>query len=300
MKLVVFGINMGNFYGSYALKMMTGHLDPATHHIVSFRTPQYASKYTHLPILDATPYIKLDWKQSQKWLEENVTSKYDEILFYFAPVFEDWSAGKERKIKRWFELASSNPHKGEKHTSSYLVAKIVNLVISSHLPVQHFISDPLEADYSQLTTCTEWCFYDIPGRASYHSYIEDAIAKQPGPLEKTVPFTFSFSNVSRIPFRTELYKQLKQLDIPFYYKGPEEDTLLEVDQYNTLLQHSKYTLIIPSYDTSHFSLIRYLEAEHRGCVPLIHPDCNLQYVEKRIKKEYILSSLQDLRQDKYN
>lgn len=54
--------------------------------------------------------------------------------------------------------------------------------------------------------------------------------------------------------------------------------LLSYDEYLDLLWHSKYTLIIPSYDTTTFSLRRFVEALMQDCVPIVYDKCNIDWM----------------------
>lgn len=58
-----------------------------------------------------------------------------------------------------------------------------------------------------------------------------------------------------------------------------EDTSIDRFKYLDLVAKSKYTLILPSYDNDCFSLYRFVESVHLGCLPLIHTDCNISGVE---------------------
>lgn len=59
-----------------------------------------------------------------------------------------------------------------------------------------------------------------------------------------------------------------------------EDTSIDRFSYLDLISKSKYTLILPSYDNSCFSLYRFIESIHHDCLPLIHPDCSIEQVEQ--------------------
>lgn len=61
------------------------------------------------------------------------------------------------------------------------------------------------------------------------------------------------------------------------------DELLSYDDYLDLLWHSKYTLIIPSYDTTTFSLRRFVEALIQECVPLVYDKCNIDWMPTELR-----------------
>ena len=55
----------------------------------------------------------------------------------------------------------------------------------------------------------------------------------------------------------------------------EDRKPLKQQEYYNKLSKSEYTLIIPSYDISTFSIIRFLEAVMVDCLPLIYSLCDL-------------------------
>lgn len=52
------------------------------------------------------------------------------------------------------------------------------------------------------------------------------------------------------------------------HKFKEINTFVSRDIYMDYIKKSKYTLIIPSYDINHVSIIRIIEAVHNNCIPL--------------------------------
>lgn len=55
-------------------------------------------------------------------------------------------------------------------------------------------------------------------------------------------------------------------------------------EYYDQLSHSKYTIVIPSFDVSSFSIIRLLEALSVNCLPFIYKDCNLNDLKETFPK----------------
>jgi len=60
----------------------------------------------------------------------------------------------------------------------------------------------------------------------------------------------------------------------------ENSNVVPFDEYLTKIEQSKYTLVIPSYDSNTFSMYRFIEAIQRGCLPILHADCNVTDAEK--------------------
>lgn len=69
------------------------------------------------------------------------------------------------------------------------------------------------------------------------------------------------------------------------------DELLSYQDYLNLLRCSKYTLIIPSYDTTTFSLRRFVEALTQMCVPLVYDKCNMDWMPTELYDILECSSL---------
>ena len=69
------------------------------------------------------------------------------------------------------------------------------------------------------------------------------------------------------------------------------DELLSYDEYLDLLWHSKYTLIIPSYDTTTFSLRRFVEALMQDCVPIVYDRCNIDWMPVELQNILKMHSL---------
>lgn len=75
------------------------------------------------------------------------------------------------------------------------------------------------------------------------------------------------------------------------------DKLLSYATYLELLKSSRFTLIIPSYDSNCFSMRRFAEAISVGCVPLIHEDCKLYMfdeTQRRFIEEHLLLTRQTI------
>lgn len=284
--LIIPGIPIGNYYGRYAIKQMTTFL-PDECDFASFSSLAFTKRYMNrFNIVDFNPYLKSYWAEGREYLKQ---FKYKKIYYMFSTTFLDYAIGHESKITRMYKRSKEFDKRYLGFDSARQILKRLFMLIDLDTEIEHFISDPLEADISKIANAKEYCFYEIPNRAEYHPFIEIAIKQQPGPLDKDINFLFGFSNVSRIPFRTNLYYELLKYNIPFYYKGKDEENInyLSADEYNERLRHAKYTYIIPSYDVGEYSLIRHLEARHRDVKVLVHPECNLQRINTDIHRHLI-------------
>jgi hypothetical protein len=53
------------------------------------------------------------------------------------------------------------------------------------------------------------------------------------------------------------------------------NTHVAADKYLDLIKESRFTYMLPSYNKHCFSVYRFLESIYHDCLPLIHPDCNI-------------------------
>jgi hypothetical protein len=59
-----------------------------------------------------------------------------------------------------------------------------------------------------------------------------------------------------------------------------EDTSVSRSVYLNKIEESKFTLMLPSYDESCFSIYRFIESLDKKCLPIIHKSCILKDVEQ--------------------
>lgn len=125
--------------------------------------------------------------------------------------------------------------------------------------------------------------------------------------DKRLNFAFALTNTWRDKTeRTELINKLMHLHnqdaidkgIVFRFfsrdkqQQPMSDKLLPYDTYLELIKHSRFTLIVPSYDANCFSLRRFCESIVLGCVPLVHNSCKLYMFDRWPKfKKFVIEKL---------
>lgn len=104
--------------------------------------------------------------------------------------------------------------------------------------------------------------------------------------EKEIDFTFGytvFPNSNRteyIQYINDIGSKFKQKEIYVKNTITGENTSIDRQKYLAKISKSKYTLIIPSYDTYCFSMYRFIEAIYNDCLPIIHPDCRIDDVQR--------------------
>ena len=114
----------------------------------------------------------------------------------------------------------------------------------------------------------------------YHEY---SMVKEYKPVDTDDKLMFCFhatANNDRRKWLADLKPVLE--DIPGYdvhIKVRNSRGTSKQRDYMRTLQHSRYTLVIDSYDPDAFSWPRLFEAAACGCLPLVMSDCNLQDIE---------------------
>jgi len=104
-------------------------------------------------------------------------------------------------------------------------------------------------------------------------------------VEKEYDITFGMTVFQK--FREKYFDDAKNVlskfeKVNFYLlnKVTGEDTFIDRDQYLKKIAQSKYTIILPAYDSTCFSIFRLLESLQNDCLPLIHEDCYIKDVNK--------------------
>lgn len=289
-KLIIWGIPQGNFYGKYLLEARTNFIELTNNEyyfasFVNLKTISLKIKTSKFKeIVDFSSYMKMNWKEGNEYLQK-IQDKYnfDAIIFIFAPVNSNMTTGNEKRlINNWKQTSINNTYR-KNFSSTFTAFKrlFTCFYYGKSLPIIHFLDDLLEVNMSELIpNAKDYHMYSISDRNIQFSPIVidyDIWMKQSGPKEKIYDFSFGFSNVNKIPSRTKIYQDLKEFP-NIFYKGDDINTFIERDVYNDhYITSSKYTLIIPAYDNTQFSMIRFCEALKRECIPLIHETCKFEH-----------------------
>ncbi len=122
--------------------------------------------------------------------------------------------------------------------------------------------------------------YDYKRSDVYTAFL---LGKERPNKKKTLDFAVGFTafNKNRINLLEDLKKStshIKNKKLLYHKKKPKEDTLVSFDEYNKLLEQSKYTLVLASYNNLQLSIFRVQRALHAGCVPLFMKDSSYEYL----------------------
>lgn len=72
-------------------------------------------------------------------------------------------------------------------------------------------------------------------------------------------------------------ESIKNADVKVLESGKD---FIKQEEYYKMIAKSKFTLCIKPYDTTSFSMLRWLESFYLGCIPLVHKDCCMDDVKE--------------------
>jgi len=107
-----------------------------------------------------------------------------------------------------------------------------------------------------------------------------------GAPKKDIDFTFGMTALTQVRSKQiekakEAARHFKNAKLFLHDKFSDEpSSFIGREQYLQLIGRSRYTLVVPAYDATQFSIYRLIESLHAGCLPLLHDDVICENVEK--------------------
>ena len=104
--------------------------------------------------------------------------------------------------------------------------------------------------------------------------------------DKNYDFTFGYTvlqsseRAKYIEWVNQMYGQFDKANLFVKSDCDQEDTSVGRSVYLNKIEESRFTLMLPSYDESCFSVYRFLESLDKNCLPIIHPSCIIRDIEK--------------------
>jgi hypothetical protein len=104
--------------------------------------------------------------------------------------------------------------------------------------------------------------------------------------DKLYDFTFGYTvlqsseRAKYIEWVNQMYGQFDKANLFVKSDCDQEDTSVSRSIYLNKIEQSRFTLMLPSYDESCFSVYRFLESLDKNCLPIIHKSCILSDIEK--------------------
>jgi len=104
--------------------------------------------------------------------------------------------------------------------------------------------------------------------------------------DKNYDFTFGYTvlqsseRAKYIEWVNEMAAKFSKANLFVKSDCGDEDTSVSRPVYLNKIEQSRFTLMLPSYDESCFSIYRFIESLDKKCLPIIHKSCILSEVEK--------------------
>jgi hypothetical protein len=236
------------------------------------------NNFPEIKILDTREYFEANTVQDKKnIIDEIIASKnitqlitiHNDIKFHF-------KNGTERKGISFFENDKVPTFVSNRN---FYDMSFIAYHISKTIPVIHIYVDPQEGSWNKINGANEnnFFFYENSRiNAKYFPFVEWSFSKDMMiTYDKKKIFSFGFTVLTAD--REPLYYQLAALkeNINFLVRFPklEIDNTVKRAEYAQMLKDSKFTLVIPSYEDTDFSSIRFWDAITKGCIPFILDKC---------------------------
>ena len=304
--LVIFGLNNLGYFAKHRINKMTEFIKniEGNFYFLSFVDNKKLSK-----ILDFSKFkdvicfkeyfSELSWKKSYNMINNLIIEKnIDRVYSIFSPVLENYKYGNEFKLEELYTITIENDSHSNNFKSMFNFCKrsmlLYYITKKCNIQLYQFVDDPLELDYCKFNINNKrYFYYNNDKNLKYFPYIEYGFIYLRNKYfnnnySKQYDFIFGLTNImSARSYRSNLIKELLEIEHDLKHnnlkckyfikdKFRKINTFINGIEYNdTYITQSKYTLIVPSYDEKEFSLIRFLEAIDRRCIPLIHKDCEL-------------------------
>lgn len=217
--------------------------------------------------------------EREKFLDKLIEEKnLTKIITIHNDIRQNFKNGAEKKGIQFFEsIIESNSIPSFVSVKNFFEVNHIPYHLSKKIPVVHIYVDPQEASWNKMTGCDEekYFFYENARiDAKYLPFVEWSFSKQIKKYQKTKKFSFGFTVVTED--REPLYYQLADIEnMNFLVKFPKIgiDTTVKRSDYAEMIKESEFTLVIPSYEDTDFSSIRFWDAVTKACIPFILDTC---------------------------
>ena len=238
-----------------------------------------------------------DWMEVYDKLDVTSLEMYDNL--YLIGGVDLWRSGLTRGSKRNFIFPKDRGQLKFQSCGTLLINMLA--LLKAHrdygIPLHEMAFDPnemsLDLVHPDVAPRDNYYLYHGYDNSRYNTSRLDSIqhffsgktSMFDDPSDKSYDFTFGFT-VLEMSGRKDYSADVAELSSRFtnvnvfcknYLTG--EDTLVDRDVYLHYVSKSKYTMMLPSYDSSCFSIYRFVESLHNNCVPILHADCVVHEIE---------------------
>lgn len=274
----------------------------------SLKGNQIIEKVTGIKISDTVLTLKLfeetigakkydtwnDFLYGENWFAD----KYFEHLIVYTGMLSE-ATGLNRLKHRLEEYLPTKKQMFFRQNAIYIANILQSLKRAEECNayVHEYMYDPLEMSIDQIPSIKPKKYklyhgYNIP---EYNAERLDSFAYSLLNIKKPVSlfeenetgsdfvFGYSASTKSRMKYVNKINSLVEEFknkgystEIYYYHLvngGKNIDTRIPHDKYLERLSKAKYTLVIPAYDETQFSIYRFTEAVYNGIIPLIGNDC---------------------------
>jgi len=232
-----------------------------------------------------------DWNEIYENIEIDFLQKFERVIEIGSAISEG-AFLKRQKINRekLFNSTAQFKYLSVRKIKETLMFTI-KVAEKNNVPIEHYIIDPQELDYNDIGVPSKRHFPYSSNVANFerHDAFLNYYKKNSQSHQKTIDFVFGYTILTedRVNNMYEiLVDKLKSKNIRLFLRDKynDIDTFIKKDDYLNLVKESKFTLIIPAYDTKTFSAFRYIESIYSDCLPLI---LDTNYLEEVRESLYI-------------
>lgn len=255
-------------------------------------------EYRHIPWIDG-----YTWKEYENDIKDNVKD-IDTLIIFGSTMFDTYNSKNSSLVDNFDKKLNEGNYK---YNLSFLSTRIVQqryfiCKLCKDKKLIYVCLDPQECILTDKFN-TGLCTYILNrGNKKYIPSYEKYMFKNGKDIEKTVDFTFYGTALTEdrqyLVEQKDLLTGIRNSDIGIIVK--KDSTYVSQTEYYDKLARSKFTLIIPSYDVTTFSIIRFLEAVSNHCLPLVLDTVNLTDLKNtfpdiyNIVKKYLIVNIKDI------
>ena len=219
---------------------------------------------------------------------------YDNIFVLRAPMFKNFRCDKVDMAISFLEDYELRPD----YSRNFMIMKkvydrilFIGRAADKGINLIQIIIDPQEPIVRQWSSGKGTELYILnSGKLKYAPLYEYMMFESLKCMDNTKrqKFTFYCSALTKDRLYIVEYKEYLEWNYDCKIITKEDRKSIKQQDYYNKLSKSKYTLIIPSYDTSTFSMIRFLEAIMVDCLPIIYSLCDLTDLKRTFPDIYTI------------